>query len=117
MIQLLYMDIRDGSLIGEEEYQKELEYAICSSRLRSFRVFFHRIPDNIIFTKKQIRNQQLNPSDRRSPLGIFRADKLALLGTRKPCPCGSGKIFRVCCYETNKRIKALKRYSETQKGD
>ncbi len=53
--------------------------------------------DEQVMTRKQKAEMRVSKHDNRSALGRLRIDK-RFKARNKPCPCGSGRKFKKCCW-------------------
>jgi preprotein translocase subunit SecA len=81
------MDVETGKILNEKQFK--LVSDLCQNRC---------VPiDGKLLTAKQVSSNQVSLYDNRSPLGKFRI-LTRNKARNKPCPCGSGKKYKKCCW-------------------
>ncbi len=81
------MNSETGRLISNEEYEKMADVA---------KQVFVKVPGDSL-TDKQLFNKRVSIYDNRSLAGKLRI-KHKNSKRNLPCPCGSGKKFKKCCW-------------------
>lgn len=89
------MDVKTGKIFNLPESLKD-EFFKNSSEDENVGKRLVKVKESDM-TEKQKENQQVSPNDNKTKLGKMRIKK-ANKFRNKPCPCGSGKKFKKCCW-------------------